>query len=214
MNKKKIVVIVPIKKNSKRVNKKNFRLVNSKPLYRYLLDKLKLCNFDEIYVDSDSKEIERYCKKNNYKFIHRKSSLSKDDASGNNLLEYHSEIIDADIYFQLFVTAPLLKVKTINKCIEILKNEKKYDSILTAYKIYSWFWFNNKPVNYNPKTLPRSQDAKPIVVETTGLYGIIRKSLIKRKCRIGFKPFFYYVNKQESIDIDDEMDLKYFNTLL
>ena len=85
----KIVEIVPIKKNSKRVNKKNFRLVNSKPLYRYLLDKLKLCNFDEIYVDSDSQEIERYCKKNNYKFIHRKSYLKRDDANGNNLLEYH-----------------------------------------------------------------------------------------------------------------------------
>lgn len=212
--KKKVVVIVPIKKNSKRVRRKNFRMVNSKPLYRYLLDKLRLCNFDEIYIDSDSKEIEKYCKKNNYKFIHRKSFLKKDSANGNDLLNYHSKIIDADIYFQLYVTAPLLKIKTINKCIQILKNEKKYDSILTANKIYTWFWFNNRPVNYNPKILPRSQDARPIVMETTGLYGIKKKSLITRKCRIGKKPYFFFINNDESVDLDSEQDFLKLNSYL
>ena len=56
----KIVAIVPIKKNSKRVKGKNFKKINKKPLYTYLLDKLKLCNFDEIFIDSDSKEVENY----------------------------------------------------------------------------------------------------------------------------------------------------------
>ena len=60
-----------------------------------------------------------------------------------------------------------------------LKN-KKYDSILTANKIFTWFWFKNKPVNYNPKILPRSQDAKPIIMETTGLYGIRAQALKKK----------------------------------
>ena len=59
----KIVAIIPIKKNSKRVKGKNFKKINKKPLYTYLLDKLKLCNFDEIFIDSDSKEVENYCKK-------------------------------------------------------------------------------------------------------------------------------------------------------
>ena len=47
----KVVVIVPIKTVSKRVKNKNFRIVNKKPLYQFLLNKLKFCNFDEIYVD-------------------------------------------------------------------------------------------------------------------------------------------------------------------
>ena len=59
----KIIAIIPIKNNSQRVHKKNFKMINGKPLYRYLLDNLSRCNFDEIYVDSDSKEIENYCKK-------------------------------------------------------------------------------------------------------------------------------------------------------
>jgi len=91
---------------------------------------------------------------------------------------------------------------------------KNYDSILTAQSIYSWFWFNGKPVNYKPKVLPRSQDANPIIQETTGLYGIKRKSLIKRKCRIGFKPIFYKIPSTESIDLDNLKDFDYLKKFL
>ena len=207
----KIVAIVPIKTNSKRVKNKNFRLVNKKPLYTYLLSNLKKCNFSEIYIDSDSPIIERYSKKHGFKFIKRLPKLSLDTANGNHLINYHQKIIDADIYFQLFITAPLLKVSTINNCIKILKKHKKYDSIFTAEKVFSWFWFNNKPVNYNPKVLPRSQDAEPIIQETTGLYGIKKKALRKFRCRIGKKPYLYFVKKNEAIDLDNKEDFDYLN---
>ena len=61
----KIVAIIPIKSNSERVTKKNFKKIRGKPLYEYLLNKLTNVHFDEIYVDSDSKNLEKYCKKNN-----------------------------------------------------------------------------------------------------------------------------------------------------
>lgn len=204
-----IVAIIPIKKKSKRVKGKNFRLINKRPLYKYLLAKLKRCNFSKIYVDTDSQEIKNYCQKMNYNVIDRISSLATNEANGNDLLNYHGKIIKADFYFQLFITSPLLKIKTINDCIKVLVNERKHDSILTVKKIYTWFWFNNKPVNYKPKVLPRSQDAKPIIMESTGLYGITKKSLKKNKCRIGNNPFFFEISEEESIDLDNEKDFKY-----
>ena len=202
----KVVAVVPIKKNSKRVKSKNFRIVNKRPLYMFLLDKLKFTNFDEIYIDSDSDEIRRYCKKNNYIYLKRLKKLTHDNANGNDLLNYHSKLIKADLYFQLFITAPLLSIKSINHCINFLKKNKKYDSIFTVNEIFSWFWFNKKPVNYQPNVLPRSQDAKPIIKETTGLYGIKKKSLIKLGCRIGKKPFMFKVSEKEGLDIDNEED--------
>lgn len=205
----KTVVIVPIKSRSKRVKNKNFKLINNKPLYTYLLSTLKKCNFDEIYIDSDSLEIKNYCKKNNLKFIQRVPQLARDNSNGNDLLNYHAKIIDADIYFQLFITSPLIKVSTINKCIEILKKTKKNDSILTVSKIFSWFWFKNKPVNYKPEILPRSQDAKPLILETTALYGIRKNALKKRKCRIGYKPYFFEVDGEEALDLDNYQDFKF-----
>ena len=59
----KIVAIIPIKKISQRVKNKNFLKINKKPLFRYLLDKIKKCNFDEVYVDSDSLEVKNIVKK-------------------------------------------------------------------------------------------------------------------------------------------------------
>ena len=205
----KIVAIVPIKLKSKRLKNKNFKKINGRPLYKYLLDKLKFTNFDEIYVDSNSPEIEEYCKLKNYKFIKRLPKLALDNANGNDLLNYHSKIINADIYFQLFITAPLLKIKTINNCIEKIKKSKKYDSILTSKSVQTWFWYKGKPVNYDPKILPRSQDADPLVFETTGLYGIRKKTLLSKKARIGNKPYFYEVSDEEAIDLDNLKDFRY-----
>ena len=210
-----VVAIVPIKKKSVRVKNKNFRLINKKPLYEYTLEKLKYCKFDEVYVDSDSDKVRNYCKKNAIKFIKRLPKLASKNANGNDLLLYHSKIIKADIYFQIFVTSPLLKISTINNCINKLKkNIRKYDSILTIQKIYSWFWFNKKPINYHPKILPRSQNASPIIRETTALYGIKSNVLKKNRCRIGNKPLFYYVDFIESLDIDESIDFKIVNSLI
>tara|TARA_B100001123_G_scaffold440727_2_gene580405 strand:- start:1008 stop:1673 length:666 start_codon:yes stop_codon:yes gene_type:complete len=204
-----IAAIIPIKKNSERVPGKNFRLVNGIPLYRYLLDKLKNCNFDRVYVDSDSEEIKKYCEKNGYFFIQRKPELTKNDASGNDLLNYHAEIVKADLYFQLYITSPLLKIETINECIKILKQNQSHDSILTSKSIRTWFWYKNKPVNYDPRSLPRSQDATPLIYETSGLYGIRRNTLISNKSRIGNNPLFYEVSDEEAIDLDTERDFQY-----
>ena len=136
----KSVVIIPIKANSKRVKRKNFSLISGKPLYSFLLSKLKYCKFDEVYVDTDSLEVKKYCKNKNIKIIERLPKLAKDNANGNDLLNYHLKIIKADIYFQLFVTAPLLSIKSINRCISILKQNKNYDSIMTIKEIYSCFY--------------------------------------------------------------------------
>ena len=106
------------------------------------------------------------------------------------------------------MTAPLLKVRSINKCIKILKSDEKIDSILTVKKIYSWFWFKGNPVNYNPEILPRSQDAIPILQESTGLYGISKEAIKKNKCRIGKKPYFFEVSNQEALDLDTNEDFE------
>ena len=57
--------------------------------------------------------------------------------------------------------------------------------------------------------MPRSQDASPLVFETTALYGIKSKILMKKKSRIGDRPYFYEVDDEEAIDLDNLKDLKY-----
>ena len=49
--------------------------------------------------------IEKYCKKAKYKFIKRLPRLAQDNASGNDVLNYHQSIVDADYYFQIYILA-------------------------------------------------------------------------------------------------------------
>jgi CMP-N-acetylneuraminic acid synthetase len=205
------VAIFPIKTRSTRVVSKNFMPFNGAPLFEYVLRKhahLKGTCFDEIFVDSDSEQVQEFCVEHGLKFIERKASLAKDSANGNDLLNYHSEIIESDFYFQLFVTAPLLKSESISQCVERLRSERGHDSIFTVSERFTWYWFDGKPVNYDPTLLPRSQDARPVLQETTGLYGIRRDALIRRKSRIGDTPIFHTVTEVEAADIDNTVDFK------
>jgi N-acylneuraminate cytidylyltransferase len=204
----KVVAIVPIKEMSKRVKSKNFRFFCGEPLYRYFMKKLIDSPFDEVFIDTDSTEISEYARGMGWKVIKRVPELAADSANGNDLLLYEAGVVDADIYFQLFITAPLLLPQTINEAYKIMTTEMEYDSLFTATEIYSWFWYNNKPVNYDPKVLPRSQDATPIIRETTGLYAIRRDALLKNKCRIGENPYMLYVGEMEAMDIDTEQDFR------
>ena len=138
---KKTVAIIPIKSKSERIPGKNLKKINGVPFYQFLLKKLKKCNFDEVYIDTDSKQVKEFAKKNNFYVINRLKRLSTKNANGNDLLNYHFKLIKADYYFQLFVTSPLLSVKSINKCIRKLMTNKKIDSIFTTKSVYTWFWF-------------------------------------------------------------------------
>lgn len=205
----KVIAVVPVKSKSERVSGKNFVKVAGKPLYSYVLDRIQNCNFDDIYVDSDSEEIADYCSDRRINYIHRKPALAENSANGNDLLEHHISLINAKYYFQLFVTAPLLRPESINGCIDVLVNGANYDSILTCRKLFSWYWYDGKPINYNPKFLPRSQDAEPIIEETTGLYGITRDAFNLSGCRIGLNPYFFEVAEEEALDLDTQADFEY-----
>lgn len=206
----KIACFIPIKANSERVPGKNFRLICDKPLYMYIINHALEANcFDDIFVDTNSEEIKQYCKAHNINVIDRKEELSKNNANGNDLLNYHFDLFpNYDYYFQLFATAPFLQPNSIASAVDKLVNSTN-DSIFTVIKENSFFWYANTPVNYRPCILPRSQDMEPVYEETTGLYGICKDSLNKYRCRIGANPILYVVNKFEAVDINTEDDLKF-----
>lgn len=201
---------IPIKLNSKRVPKKNFRFIGGKELYKHIIDTCVESNcFSDIYVDSDSLEVKEYCKKKNIFFIDREERLATDSANGNDLMiSWELKYPNYDYYYQAFATSPFTKKSTIMECVKLLEGNNSYDSVFTANEKCGWYWFENNPINYDPKKLPRSQDAKKVFSETTAIYGITKKSLIENKCRIGKNPYILFVDDLESIDIDSEFDFR------
>lgn len=200
---------IPIKANSERVPGKNFRVLNGKKLYEYIVGHVMEAScFDDIYIDTNSEEIKNYASERGLIAIDRLDVLAQNTANGNDLLVYHGKKYPQyDYYFQLFATAPYLQPESIRNCFEALISSEEYDSCFTALQNNSFYWFNRMPINYRPGILPRSQDMVPVVEETTGMYGISKDSLEKYQCRIGRTPYIYYVSKFEAVDINTEEDL-------
>jgi len=210
----KTAAFIPIKSNSERVKGKNFLKLCGRKLYEHIVENSISANcFDDIYVDTDSEEIKEFCNKVGVKTIEREEWLTKNNANGNDLLNNsYDKFPNYDLYFQLFATAPFLKSSTIQGCVDLLSNTNNYDSVLTVLEEYGWYWVNGIPVNYRPSVLPRSQDATPVMKETTGLYGITSESLNKHRCRIGAKPYFYTIDVSEAIDLDNSEDFRFAET--
>lgn len=209
---KKIAIFIPIKSNSTRLPNKNFKYIGGVPLYTHTLNLaeslLSIKDLDlTIIVDTDSELIKSESVKCGLQVMDRLPALTKDDASGDDLLRHHVKTHpNFDLYCQMYVTSPFQTSDSIKRLLHGVLKDDEYDSGFLAHTKQTWFWFNNKPINYTPGKLIRSQDSVPVVMETTGFYCIKKEAWVKTNSRVGESPLMYPVSFKESIDIDTEED--------
>lgn len=202
----KVTAIVPIKLNSERVKNKNIKpFKNGKPLCFYILETLKkVSNIDEIYVYCSNEKIQEYLPEG-IKYLRRSESLDHSTTKINEVLKSFANDIDSDVYVLTHVTAPFLRVQTIEECINNVV-DNQYDSAFTVEKIQTFLWENGKPLNYELNNIPRTQDLTPLYAETSGLYIFNKDIIINHNKRIGDNPFIKEISKIEAVDIDNEED--------
>lgn len=208
----KVVAFLPAKGTSSRIENKNIKLLDGKPLFLHTLEKLSSCNFiDEVYLDSESEEIFDLAQNVDCKFLKRDVSLATNKTDGNSLFYNEVRQVEADIYIQILGTSPFIKKETIQKGIEILKTQNEYDSVVLVKKekLYTW---NEQTANYNLEHIPNSIDLPDTIIETMGLY-ITRKNVaLDMKKRIGKKPYLLDASIIEAVDVNypDEFELANF----
>jgi len=203
----KTVAFVPIRLNSKRIVGKNLKYLGDKPLMTYVFETLcKVPEINEIYAYcSQASIIEHLPSK--VKFLKRSETLDRDETLGEEIYNAFVNEIDADIYILAHTTSPFLKKDTFSNALrQILTNG--YDSAFSAEKIQTFAWFENNPINYNLKHIPRTQDISPVFVETSGFYMFKKEIWLQEKQRIGNKPYIQVVDKIEGLDIDYQEDFK------
>ena len=204
-----MIVYIPIKHNSQRVSRKNFRLFGKEPLYKNTL--LKYTD-EEVYVDTDSEEIYLGIKSDkrltNITVFYREKELLGDKTSVCSLLE--NFILKFNIkkpIVQIHVTSPFLTKKTVKDAYHFLND---HDSVVSCNTHQTRFWRKEEygmcPVNHNPLKLEQTQDL-PIFYEENSCFYIFRPQvLLKTGNRIGVNPFFFSVSEPENMDIDTEED--------
>lgn len=206
-----MIVFIPIKHNSQRVPRKNFREFNGEPLYKHTLLKYRDAN---VFVDTDSDDIYKGIKEdnrlNNVNVFMRSRDLVGHEVSVCELIK--NFIVKFNIskpIAQIHVTSPFLLDKTVKTCYNMLQD---YDSVVSCNVHQVRFWrkedYGFCPVNHNPAKLEQTQDLPKYYEENSAFYIFQPNILLKTGNRIGQNPFFYELREPENLDIDTEEDWK------
>lgn len=204
----KIVAFIPIKLNNQRFPGKNLIELAGKPMCQYIFDTIKQVDLiNEKYVYCSDETIKNYIPEG-IKFLKRNKYLDGYQVKGLEIIDYFVHDVDADIYVLTHVTQPFTKAASIYSALEkVISGE--YDSAFSALKYQDYFWENGKPLNYDMKDIPRTQDLKPLYMET-GAFFIFRKEVYTNlRQRIGIKPYIQEIDQFEAIDIDTVDDYEF-----
>ena len=203
----KTVAFITIRLNSQRLPNKNILPLGSHPLSWYMCNTLLQCKtIDEIYIYCSEERIMDYVPQNERIVFRRRDKwLDGDLIRAQDTYQAFVSEVDADIYVAALTTAPFIKPETIDAGVEKVQSGI-YDSAFSAQRIQTFSWFQGKPINYSPESIPRTQDLEPVMVETSGFFAFTKALWTEHKRRIGFHPYIKEVDDIEAVDIDTTQD--------
>lgn len=145
--------------------------------------------------------------------LERPAFLDTKEARPQDIISEFMKCVDADIYAVCHCTSPFVTAEHIEQCLEAVKGGE-YDSAFTAERIQRLLWTTeNEPMNFDPKSVPRTQDLQPIYSEVSAVYVFTREVFERLNRRIGERPYISEVSGAESIDIDYPEDFEIANAV-
>jgi CMP-N-acetylneuraminic acid synthetase len=231
-SKNKIVGIIFARKNSKRLKDKHLINIRGKPLIQYTFEYAKQTSIlDDVICSTDSEEIGRLARMCGVDVIKRPADLARDEshlmeALEHALQQYHSKNkYWPEITVSLYGNVPYRKAR-IEDGVDFLY-KKNADSVFTACRVgkYHPDWMfrdgGNGRIVYEHSSLQyRCQDLPAVYLATDAFIVSKTKVLLKRHPRtslysdFGERIFFIEEGMNDTVDIDDLNDLKYFDFLL
>jgi CMP-N-acetylneuraminic acid synthetase len=208
---KNITALVPIKKHSERVPRKNFQDFNGRPLYHWVLNTLQSTNIvNEILVDTDSERVLSEAPNEfDVTVVERPERLRGDNVSMNRIILHDVTKTDNTIFLQTHCTNPLLRPETIDKAGQVFLEDNKHDSLFSATKLHTRLWIADiEPLNHKRDELERTQDLPPVYEENSNMYFFSQSSVESRENRIGDDPITFEMDEREAIDIDEPVDFE------
>ena len=219
----KVVCIICARSGSKGLKNKNLRKILNKPLLYYpILAAKKSKLIDDIIVSTDSIQIARTAEKYgaSVPFL-RPKKISGDHSTTEETLK-HALLETEKIYKKkydigVFLTATDIfrKVAWIKKAVNILKKNKKIDSVFSGYKTHKNFWeFDKNWKRLRPwmEKYSSRQIRKKIIREDTGVVCATRTKFWRKGKRLGNK--IEIITNDHSftgLDIHDINDLRVVN---
>lgn len=215
----KIVAMIPARLGSKRIPKKNLRILIDKPLIKYAIDISLSSNvFDEIWVNSESDSIGKLALESGVKFYKRPSYLSSDTATNNDFTGDFLKNVICDYVVMINPTSPLISIGTVRNFVDLVR-KMDYDTILSVIEEYAECFFEGKPINFSLDEKVNSQNLRPVKKVVWALTAWKRETFLsyyeQNRCatfcgKIGL----FAIPLEEGIDIDTEDQWRLAEALL
>ena len=218
----KIVLHIPAREGSKRVPRKNMRLMNGKPMIGYTIEASILANITkELYVNTDSDEI-RILVENKYpsfKIYTRDKELANDTASSD---QFNYDIINKlnpDTLIMINPVCPLIEANDIVQALTYYSTSD-CDTLITSNSTQMQTFCDGVPVNINvDEQLAPSQENKNITILNWAITIWDVKSFIERMKKqnfavLGDKRNFYDIDSIKGVKVSEEKDFLFAEMIL
>ena len=207
---KEVTAVIPVRKGSQRVPKKNIKSFGDTNLLTLKISQLKrIKNLHKIIVNSDCEEMLAIADQLGVHTQKRDDYYCSSFVNNSEYFEHIGQVTQAEHIMYAPVTCPFVKDDTIEKCIDIYQDLEDFDSVMTAFDVKNHLWLDGKPINYEPKNAPNSQDLPEILAVHYGVSILSKETMIKNRNAIGERPFFIKLGEEEAFDIDTELEFEF-----
>ena len=218
------IAIIPARSGSKGLPNKNILMLGNKPLIAYTIEAaLKSEEFERVIVSTDSLEYKYIAEKFGAEVFMRSEELSNDKASSFVVIEDVLKKIDpmVDYFVLLQVTSPFRNENHIKESIDLFeKSFSESDYLVSMQKsdkssslikpIYDSGTLEEYNIDYSNYSRQKYDEYYPNGAIFIGKV----KEYLEQKHFFGKRSKAYFMNKEDSIDIDDFLDFEIAITIL
>lgn len=222
------IAIITARSGSKGLKDKNIKILKDKPLLAYTIEAAKKSGlFDEIMVSTDSEEYAEIAKKWGAKVpFFRSFELSNDTSSSRDVIKEVLENYkilgqEYDTVTLLQPTSPLRTSEDILNGYKVLVEKCANFVVAVCEMDHSPLWANILPDDYSmenfirPEVVSMPRQNLPKYYRINGALYIFRVDyLMKANIIYEEKSYAIIMSKENSIDIDDQLDFTIAEVLM
>lgn len=224
---KKVLGIIPARGGSKGVKRKNIRSVGGKPLIYWSIkvaqESKLLTNY---FVSTEDKEISDVAESFGATIFNRPHHLAGDQTPMIPVLQHlcvEAEKLHSRFDYILLMqpTAPMRTAKHIDGAIDLMSKHSDCDSLVSVYQVEDCHpsrmytckeGFLSK--FYEEPAGSLRQDLEPVYHRNGAIYLCKRELLMEENKLVCESPLALIMNKTDSVNIDDEQDLRIADFLM
>lgn len=221
-----ILIVVPARKGSKGVPRKNLKELGGKPLIQWTLDVLKDLPECRVAISTDCPEIQEFA--NSYGFAVpdlRPADLASDSAPAIDVLRYELDKIGSscDYYVYLQPTSPFRSARDVIEGLKIISSAgcQSLVSVSAVVDHPDWMLRIDKATGKIKKlnaavSIVRRQDLEPLFRPNGSIYIGTPEWIAdeNRKLLYDEDTAAMVMSKWRSIDLDDDLDFAFAEFLI